>query len=678
MKNKIIASGVILTILGMQTLPVLGYTKDETVYTKMKSNGESYQTIVNSHLKNTDNSENLIDSSILTDIENVNDDKTYSKDGDKMVWKANNEDVYYKGNTNKKLPVDCKITYKLDGNEISADDIAGKSGKVEITIDYTNKDEHQVNINGKTEKMYTPFVVMLGTIIDNKKASNITISSGKVVDNGKNTMIVGMALPGMKQNLGLKDSDTDIEIPESVTITLETTEFEMGNIYSYVTPKILEDTDVSNLDKLDELYSQMNSLQNASNQIVSGATTLNDGANTLNSKTNEFSDAVKTYTQGVNTVNENYGKIDSGIQTLDNGVSTLKNGASSINRGVNELSTGISTLNKGVTQGKAQAVKALKTSKETLISGIDQLIQGKDTETAGIKQVVEKGNESLCTGIKQSVNGSVNSVKTGMKQVLNNENLQFTEAQKAAINKVLANMDTTKIDAGIDAAVKQATTKETATIDGINNNKDGVKANMQNMKIQSSAQFDQGISAISSGFDQIAEGTTTLQNSVDTKLATGAKQLYNGTESLKQGSSTLKSGSAQIKAGVNTLSTSGEQLSQASTQLSEGTSELASGSSELKSGIEQFNRDGVSKLTNLVNNKVKDFEARLEKMQDLANEYNQFSGKDGNAHGTVKFIMMTDKVEKKENASATDSQSAVSKEVEEHTDSNNQTSTSGK
>ena len=116
MKNKIIASGVILTILGMQTLPVLGYTKDETVYTKMRSNGESYQTIVNSHLKNTDNSDEIIDSSILTDIENVNDDKTFSKDGNKMVWKANKDDVYYKGNTNKEVPVDCKITYKLDGN----------------------------------------------------------------------------------------------------------------------------------------------------------------------------------------------------------------------------------------------------------------------------------------------------------------------------------------------------------------------------------------------------------------------------------------------------------------------------------------------------------------------------------------------------------------------------------
>ena len=234
-----------------------------------------------------------------------------------------------------------------------------------------------------------------------------------------------------------------------------------------------------------------------------------------------------------------------------------------------------------------------------------------------------------------------------MKQVLDNENLQFTDAQKAAINKVLANMDTTKIDAGIDSAVKQATAKETETIDSINNSKDGVKANMQNMKTQSGNQFDQGISAISNGFDQIAEGTTTLQTSVDKELATGAKQLYNGTENLKQGSSTLKSGSAQIKDGVNTLSTSGEQLSQASSQLSEGTSQLISGSSELKSGVEQFNKDGVNKLTDLVNNKVKDFEARLEKMQDLANEYNQFSGKEDKAQGTVKFIMMTDKVEKK-------------------------------
>ena len=654
MKNKIIAGGVILTILAMQTIPVFGVSKDETVYTKIKNNGEIYQTIVNSHLKNVEKLEELEDTSILKDIENVNGNEEFTQNGNKMVWKANQKDIYYQGKTDKEIPIKCEITYKLDGEEISADEIAEKSGKVEITVKYENKDEHEVQINGKTEKMYTPFVVVLGTVIDNTKASNISVSSGKIIDNGKNTIVAGIALPGMQENLGINKED--IEIPDSVTITLDATEFEMENMYSYITPKIFEDSDIENLDKLDEIYDQMNTLKSASTQIVKGATSLNEGANTLNDKTNEFSEAVKTYTDGVNTVNENYEKIDNGIQTLDNSVNILKNGAGSINKGVTELSTGITSLNQGVKSGKNQAKQTLTTSKENLIQGIDILIQGKDQETAGIEQVVKQGNSSLGTGIKAGIQTSINqnlsSVNTAIKQVLENENLEFTDAQKQAIGQVIAKLDTTainnQISSQIDAAVQTATNKEIETIEGINNSKDGIKENLKTMKKQSETQFDQGIAAISHGFDQITEGTNTLQSAVDTKLEPGANQLYSGTESLKQGSSTLKSGSAQIKNGVQTLSNSGAELSKASTMLSEGTTELAKGSNDLKEGAEKFDKEGISKIADFINSNVKDLQERVEKMQELANEYNNFSGIEDDDEGSVKFIIMSDKIGKKE------------------------------
>ena len=644
MKNKIIAGGVILAILVMQTIPVFGVAKDETVYTKVKNNGEIYQTIVNTHLKNIEELEELGDISILEDIENVNGNEEFTQNGNKMVWKANKKDIYYQGKTDKEIPIKCEITYKLDGEEISADEIAGKSGLVEITVKYENKDEHEVQINGKTEKMYTPFVVVLGTIVDNAKASNISVSSGKIIDNGKNTIVAGIALPGMQESLGVNKED--IEIPNSITITLDATEFEMENMYSYITPKIFENSDIENLDKLDELYDQMNLLKSASTQIVKGATSLNEGVSTLSNKTNKFSEAVKTYTDGVNTVNVNYQKIDNGIQTLDNGVTTLKNGANSINKGVNELSTGITSLNQGVKAGKTQAEQTLTDSKESLLKGIDLLIQGKDQETAGIEQVVKLGNTSLGTGIKTSINQNLSNVNTAINQVLQNENLEFTEAQKQAIGQVLVQLDTTAINNQIDTAVQTATNKEIETIEGISNSKDGIKENLKTMKTQSETQFDQGISAISNGFDQIIEGTNTLQSAVDNKLAKGTSELYNGTESLKQGSSTLKSGSAQIKNGVQTLSNSGLELSEASTMLSEGTEELAKGSSELKKGAESFDREGVSKIADFVISNVKDVQDRIEKMQELANEYNNFSGIEDGVEGSVKFIMMSDKIVK--------------------------------
>ena len=650
MKNKIIAGGVILTILAMQTIPVFGVSKDETVYTKVKNNGEIYQTIVNSHLKNIEESEELGDMSILKDIENVNGDEEFTQNGKRMVWKANQKDIYYQGKTDKEMPIKCEITYKLDGEETPADEIAGKSGKVEITVKYENKDEHEVQINGKTEKMYTPFVVVLGTVVDNTKASNISVSSGKIIDNGKNTIVAGIALPGMQESLGLNKED--IKIPDSITIILDATEFEMGNMYSYITPKIFEDSDIKNLDKLDEIYDQMNSLKSASVQIVKGATSLNEGATTLNTKTNEFSNAVKTYTDGVNTVNANYEKIDSGIQTLDNGVTTLKNGANSINKGINELSTGITSLNQGVKAGKNQAEQTLTANKESLIQGIEQLIQGKDQETSGIEQVVKQGNNNLGTGIKTGIQTSINqnlsNVNTAINQVLQNENLEFTDAQKQAIGQVLAQLDTTainnQISKQIDEAVQTATNKEIETIEGINNSKDGIKENLKTMKTQSETQFDQGIAAISQGFDQITEGTHTLQSAVDTKLAPGTSELYSGTESLKQGSSTLKSGSAQIKNGVQTLSNSGAELDQARTMLVDGTAELTEGSNELNEGTEKFDKEGISKIADFVNSNVRDLQEKFQKMQELANEYNNFSGIDDGCEGSVKFIMMSDKI----------------------------------
>ena len=252
MKNNLLVKGVsiatVLTLGVITASPVLAYTKDETVYGKMSNSGENYNTVVSTHLKNTENESILKDISDLLNIKNVNGDETFEANENILKWNSNGNDIYYQGDTEKELPLECTIKYELDGNEISAEELAGKSGKVKITIEYKNKDEHIVKINGKNTKMYTPFVVITGTILNNTVAKNITISNGKIVDNGTKTLVAAVTCPGLQESLDLDEKD--LEIPSKVELEFEATDFEMGNIMSYATPKLIEESDLDNLNKI--------------------------------------------------------------------------------------------------------------------------------------------------------------------------------------------------------------------------------------------------------------------------------------------------------------------------------------------------------------------------------------------------------------------------------------------
>ena len=199
--SKVIASSLVLALGTINAVPVFAYSKDETVYTKANANGSSYQTIVSEHLKNSDNAELLKDMSTLLNIKNTNGDEEASQNGTSLEWKTSGNDIYYQGNTDKELPLDCTIKYELNGEEIAPNDLIGKSGNVKITIEYTNKEERFVNINGKSEKMYVPFVVMAGTMLDNTKMKNIEVTNGKVLDNGQKTVVVGLACTGLIESL---------------------------------------------------------------------------------------------------------------------------------------------------------------------------------------------------------------------------------------------------------------------------------------------------------------------------------------------------------------------------------------------------------------------------------------------------------------------------------------------
>lgn len=255
-------------------------SKEETVYGKLDSNGIIKNVFVNEHLINNDKLDTINDYTDLKNILNLNGDETYDLKDSKIIWNANENDIFYQGNYEGTLPINLNITYKLDGKEMKASDMLGKSGKVEIIVKYTNNDKHNMFINGKYETIYTPFVITFGTSIDEKNNQNITINNGKVVSNGTKNFIVGLSTPGLYESLkvsNLKGLDT-------IKISYDTTSFELGPIYSIVTPKLLSNEDLKIFDKIDNLTNKVNTLQKNMDLIENSSLKLYNGSTLIKNK----------------------------------------------------------------------------------------------------------------------------------------------------------------------------------------------------------------------------------------------------------------------------------------------------------------------------------------------------------------------------------------------------------
>lgn len=689
--NKVISkviSGTLLCSMVGYALPVFAYTKDETVYSKLDSEGNNYKTIVSTHIENKENSDVINDLSDLINIKNTSGDETYTQDGNKFVWNANKSDIYYQGESSKELPIECNVKYELDGQEISANDIAGKSGKVKVTLQYTNKEERTVDINGKKVKMYVPFVVIAGTVIENENARNIEVSSGKVVDDGTKTVVVGMAMPGLQESLGL--SDDEVEVPSNVEITMDATNFETSSIISYVTPKVLEEDDLKVFDNLDEIYGQVNTLQSSMNQIQDGANTLKDGTTEL--------------ATGANT-------LKNGTTELANGANTLKEGVTSAYNGAQTISSEVAKSTQSLKNDKTEALDSatLEAIKKQAAAS-SQLTEEQKAQIRIQAQTSSVLTEEQKAQIKQTAanrakltDEQITQITTLAKQkaVLTKEQeaeitkqaqagAKLTDAQKAEIIKnAQANYPITLTDA--EKALLIATAQSTATQTAINTALATAKTTAEQTAVATAVAVAQKVAtetaettAVETA-QQIATQTaittalTTAQSTATTTAmqtsTTVAKQVGNQAKktftnqvvsqmnTLGNGLNQLTSGLSQLNEGANTLANGTNQVNDGASTLADGTNQVNDGATTLAEGIKTFNEEGIKKICNYINGDVKDLTTRVQKLTDLSKEYNNFTMLDGENDGEVKFIMIADAVKKQEDSEQNKEEAVLSTNV---------------
>lgn len=634
MNNKLskISASILLGTMLVYTLPVAAFTKDETVYTNAKSNGEQYQTIVTDHLINEEDEKLLKDMTNLLNIENTSGDEKFTQDGESLVWEADSNDIYYKGETDQELPVKLNIKYELDGKEISSDEIAGKSGKVKITISFENKEEHEVQINGKTEKMYTPFVVATGTYINNDNNKNIEVTNGKAIDDGSKTMVVGLTFPGMQESLNI-DKDT-LEIPTSIEITLETTNFEMNNIINYTTPKLIEDSELDIFSKLDDIYSKVETLQSASKQIENGAKTLSDGTTTYVEKSEEFNQALNKFSDGVSSANTSYSSIDAGIKNLNSSVPDLTSGTKSLSDNLGAVNNGVKTMSD-MLDGSQESMNNLKNGAQNISGGLTQLSAA--MKTTDYTEKINKINSQIDTNTKMST--TLTTTTEQLNKVL--EDTTLSEATAQAIKaQITANQSTI-------ATLKADTVYLNNMITSLNasNTQIGKLKQQVDTLAQGAKDVSDGVNGL---LDQVGELNTKIKvlNTNTGKMAVGANKLYQGTLGLEAGTTKLAQGSEQMKAGLSTINTSSQALYSANNQLVEGAKTIQSGAAELAEGTAEFNKTGIDVICNYVTRDLKNLETRAEKLKELSDEYNTFTKLEDENKGKVKFITIVDLIRK--------------------------------
>ena len=385
--------------------------KEETVYVMTDANGSVNDVVVSNWLKNSDGSQTLTDTTSLKDIVNVKGDETYTDNGDGTVtWNASGQDIYYQGTPTSEVPVGVKVTYMMDGKEMSPEEIAGKSGKVTIRFDYTNTLEEKVTIDGEETQVKVPFTMISGTMLDNTKFSNVKVSSGKVISDANNYVVVGVAMPGLKESLKLddnklKDADIDedeVDLPDYVEVTANVTEFELPMTISMASANVISDLGLDkiyNAKQINTLNDDMDELSDASTQLVDGSGKLADGTGEFKDGTGKLADGTKDLVDGTKDLKDGTGKLRDGAGQLANGSGTLADGANTLSSGVKTYTDAVSTLASGTVTlddgvgklagGAGSMVKGLKSAKDgskSLKDGANKLSAGITTAADGVSQ----------------------------------------------------------------------------------------------------------------------------------------------------------------------------------------------------------------------------------------------------------------------------------------------------
>ena len=569
------------------------FSKSETVYAVMNGDGSIKSTTVSEHLYSASGLANVTDKTTLTDIQNTESDAEFTQNGEELVWNTNDTDVYYKGNTDKALPIDVKVTYALDGQEAALEDIIGKSGHLTVTVNLKNNETDTVNVNGKDRTIVTPLITAVGVILGGD-ASNVTAEHGMIESAAKSSVAAFVTLPGVKDSLSglLPDEVDSIEdyLQDTVTVEADVEDFTCPQVMvACATSTAALGTDnVFDLSSINDLTDGINQLNDAMSQLMDGASQLVDG-------TSQLAGGVLALLDGANTLNNGAAALDDGLGQLTNGLDTLSANNAALNAGAQQVADGV-------------LASANKTLKEGGL--IDEDMTWSNYE-AVIDNILTMNDKTLAAGRKKMV-------RTIWEQAPSFKDSQLDLALYLSATKTNHDLEAAlKLMQNFDASMLTGALEMVTNADAKNTAKAELKYQVEN------SQDMADVRALKTSLSQIQFFVSSVN-----QYTAGVQTAADGAHSAKDGSAQLAAGTKTLYDGVNTLNT--------------GAGQLNDGAGQLNDGLNQFNEEGISKLTGALDqDQLHGLKTVLDEMTDRLNDYTSFAGAPDDAESSVKFVYKT-------------------------------------
>ena len=588
------------------------FSKSETVYAVMNGDGSIKSTTVSEHLYSASGLANITDKTTLTDIQNTESDAEFTQNGEELVWNTNDTDVYYKGNTDKALPIDVKVTYALDGQEAALEDIIGKSGHLTVTVNLKNNETDTVNVNGKDRTIVTPLITAVGVILGGD-AANVTAEHGMIESAAKSSVAAFVTLPGVKDSLSglLPDEVNSIEdyLQDTVTVEADVEDFTCPQVMvACATSTAALGTDnVFDLSSINDLTDGINQLNDAMSQLMDGASQLVDG-------TSQLAGGVLALLDGANTLNNGAAALDDGLGQLTNGLDTLSANNAALNAGAQQVADGV-------------LASANKTLKEGGL--IDEDMTWSNYE-AVIDNILTMNDKTLAAGRKKMV-------RTIWEQEPSFKDSQLDLALYLSATKTNHDLEAAlKLMQNFDASMLTGALEMVTNADAKNTIHEELKYQIEN------SQDMADVRALKTSLSQIQFFVSSVN-----QYTAGVQTAADGAHSAKDGSAQLAAGTKTLYDGVNTLNT--------------GAGQLNDGAGRLNDGLNQFNEEGISKLTGALDqDQLHGLKTVLDEMTDRLNDYTSFAGAPDDAESSVKFVYKT-----AETVAAADTTAAETETVEE-------------
>ena len=588
------------------------FSKSETVYAVMNGDGSIKSTTVSEHLYSASGLANVTDKTTLTDIQNTESDAEFTQNGEELVWNTNDTDVYYKGNTDKALPIDVKVTYALDGQEAALEDIIGKSGHLTVTVNLKNNETGTVNVNGKDRTIVTPLITAVGVILGGD-ASNVTAEHGMIESAAKSSVAAFVTLPGVKDSLSglLPDEVDSIEdyLQDTVTVEADVEDFTCPQVMvaCATSTAALGTSNVFDLSSINDLTDGINQLNDAMSQLMDGASQLVDG-------TSQLAGGVLALLDGANTLNNGAAALDDGLGQLTNGLDTLSANNAALNAGAQQVADGV-------------LASANKTLKEGGL--IDEDMTWSNYE-AVIDNILTMNDKTLAAGRKKMV-------RTVWEQAPSFKDSQLDLALYLSATKTNHDLEAAlKMMQNFDASMLTGALEMVTNADAKNTIHEELKYQIEN------SQDMADVRALKTSLSQIQFFVSSVN-----QYTAGVQTAADGAHSAKDGSAQLAAGTKTLYDGVNTLNT--------------GAGQLNDGAGRLNDGLNQFNEEGISKLTGALDqDQLHGLKTVLDEMTDRLNDYTSFAGAPDDAESSVKFVYKT-----AETVAAADTTAAETETVKE-------------